>query len=226
MREDKIVPVSLHHQVLIPWADLASQLPEPPRVLSLDFHTDTLSAADRGLPMPEPGCFRRPEAVRSALKTLHHDEHFDWALRTGMISRAVILSISPQTGPLPHPGLCVLPFSGTPPVQTILNDPESARGFADDLLSRGLPDSEKELAFTQGPAPWILDIDCDVFLTEKALEYPEDGLFAGWVRRAALITFSKESDWVKLLRLPGENMTGERIASELCRKFNITRKDI
>ena len=225
MSGEKTISVSLHHQVLSPWAGLSARLAAPPCVLSLDFHTDTLTAADRGLPSPEPGGFRCPETVSSALKTLHHDEHFDWALRSGMISRAVILAISPQTGPLPHPGLRVLPFRDAPPVQTILNDPESVRDFADTLLSRGLPESA-ELAFTRGPDPWILDIDCDVFLTEKALGYPEDGLFADWVRRAALITVSRESDWVKLLRLPGEHMTGEHIASELCRKINITRKDI
>lgn len=222
---EKTAVVSLHHEVLIPWADLCSQLPVPPCVLSLDFHTDTLSAADRGLPSPEPGEFRRRGQVSSALKTLHHDEHFDWALRSGMISEAVILSVSPQIGPLPHPGLRVLPFRDAPSVQTILNDPESARDFADTLLASRLPQSA-ELDFTREAAPWILDIDCDVFLTERSLEYPEDGLFAGWIRRAELITISRESDWVKLLRLPGERITGESLAAKLCEKINFSRKDM
>ena len=225
MSREKTAAVSLHHEVLRPWADLCARLPAPPCVLSLDFHTDTLSAADRGLPLPEPGAFRRPDSVRTALKTLHHDEHFDWALRSGMIAQAVIVSISPQIGPLPHPGLRVLPFRDAPDVQTILNEPETARKFADGLLSRRLPDSA-ELDFTRGTDPWILDIDCDVFLTERSLEYPEDGVFAGWIRRAALITLSRESDWVNLLRLPGESVTGESIASVLCGKINFSRKDM
>ena len=225
MPGEKIISAAQHHEVLVPWAGLCSHLSAPPCVLSLDFHTDTLSAVSRGLPPPEPGECLRPEAVNAAVKTLHHDEHFDWALRAGMISRAVILSVSPQTGPLPHPGLRVLPFRDAPSVQTILNDPESVRDFADTLLSLRLPES-KELDFTRSSDPWILDIDCDVFLTEKALGYPEDGLFADWVRRASLITISRESDWVKLLRLPGEKLTGESIAAELCRKINISRKDI
>lgn len=224
MPGEKTVSVPLHHQVLIPWSELCARLAAPPCVLSLDFHTDTLSAADRGLPSPEPGGFRCPETISSAVKTLHHDEHFDWALRSGMIARAVILAISPQTAPLPHPGLSVLPFQGAPYVQTILNHPESVRDFADTLLSRGLPSPEPD--FTRGNDPWILDIDCDVFLTERALKYPEDGLFADWIRRASLITVSRESDWVKLLRLPGEHVTGENLAAELCRKINISRKDI
>lgn len=214
---EKTVVVSLHHEVLIPWADLCSRLSAPPGVLSLDFHTDTLSALDRGLPMPG--------SADAALKTLHHDEHFDWALRSGMISRAVILSISPQTGPLPHPGLRVLPFRDAPSVQTILNESETARNFAGTLLSTRLPESE-ELNFTRGSAPWILDIDCDVFLTERALDYPEDGLFADWIRRAGLITISRESDWVKLLRLPGERITGETLAARLCEKIKFSRKGI
>lgn len=225
MSREKTAAVSLHHAVLRPWADLCARLPAPPCVLSLDFHTDTLSAADRGLPSPEPGAFRRPDSVQTALKTLHHDEHFDWALRSGMISRAVILSVSPQIGPLPHPGLRVLPFRDAPSVQTILNEPESARDFADTLLTSRLPRSA-ELDFTRGPVPWILDIDCDVFLTERALEYPEDGLFADWIRGAALITISRESDWVKLLRLPGERVTGESLAAKLCEKINFSRKDM
>ena len=219
----KIVSVSLHHEVLTPWAELCARLSVPPCVLSLDFHTDTLSAANRGLPPPFPGEFLRPGAVKSAQKALHHDEHFDWALRSGLISKAVILSISPQIGPLPCPELRVLPFRNAPSVQSILNDPESVRDFTDTLLSSRLPVSE-ELNFTRGTAPWILDIDCDVFLTERALEYPEDGLFADWVRRASLITVSRESDWVKLLRLPGEKLTGESIAAELCRKINHSRQ--
>lgn len=219
----KTALVPLHHEVLIPWAGLRTRLSEPPPVLSLDFHTDTLACTARGIPSPGLKDGLDPESVRNAVRTLHHDEHFDWALRAGLISKAVILSISPQIGPTPCPGLHVLPFRDVPPVQTILNDPESARSFADMLLSCGLPESE-ELDFTRSAGPWILDIDCDVFLTGKALEYPEGGLFADWIRRTALITVSRESDWVKLLRLPGELLTGELLASRLLEKMRATMR--
>ena len=219
--EGKTALVSLHHEVLIPWAELRSRLAAPPPVLSLDFHTDTLACTARGIPAPGPMDGLAPESVRNAVRILHHDEHFDWALRAGLISKAVILSISPQIGPTPCPGLRVLPFRAVPPVQTILNDPESARAFAGTILSRGLPESA-ELDFTRSSGPWILDIDCDVFLTENAPDYPEDGLFADWVRRASLITVSRESDWVKLLRFPGERMTGELLASRLLEKIRAT----
>ena len=220
---EKTALVPLHHEVLIPWAGLRARLPEPPPVLSLDFHTDTLACTARGIPSPGPKDGLDPESVRNAVRTLHHDEHFDWALRAGLISKAVILSISPQIGPTPCPGLHVLPFRDVPSVQTILNDPESARSFADTILSRGLPESE-ELDFTRSTGPWILDIDCDVFLTGKALEYPEGGLFADWIRRAALITVSRESDWVKLLRFPGKRLTGEFLATLLLEKVRATMR--
>ena len=221
--EEKTALVSLHHEALIPWSALRARLADPPALLSLDFHTDTLACTDRGIPAPGPEDGLDPESVRNAVRVLHHDEHFDWALRAGVISKAVILAVSPQIGPMPCSGLRVLPFRGAPPVQTILNDPESARDFADHLLSAGLPESA-ELDFTRGTEPWILDIDCDVFLTKKAPEYSEDSLFADWVRRAALITVSRESDWVRLLRFPGERLTGDRLASRLREKMCATRR--
>ena len=67
-------------------------LPTPPQVISLDFHTDTLSAARRGLAIPA-GAWQDAGLLRDAVQTLHHDEHFDWALRTGLISRADIIAI-------------------------------------------------------------------------------------------------------------------------------------
>ena len=222
-KSGKAVAVSLHHEVLIPWSRLRERLPAPPPVLSLDFHTDTLCAAARGVPLPVPADGRDPEKLENAVKSLHHDEHFDWALRAGLISKTVIISVSPQTTPLACPGLRVLPFRSAPPVQTILNDPCAVRAFADGLLSGGLP-SSAELDFTREADPWILDVDCDVFLTARALEYPEDGLFADWVRRASLITVSRESDWVKLLRLPGEELTGEGLAARLLEKIRTTTR--
>ena len=195
--------VSLHHHVLLPWAELRRTLSAAPQVITLDFHTDTLSAADRGIPA-EPGAWQDPETLQNAVETLHHDEHFDWALRTGLIARADIIAISPQVGEYPHPAMQVHPLAPELTPDTVLQTPETIRHLADNALDL-LPEIPVN-------APYILDVDCDFFLTERSLRIRPDSRFAEWVRHAAMITFSGENDWVKLLRLPGEKITGDAIA--------------
>ena len=200
------VTVSLHHHVLLPWAELRRLLPTPPQVISLDFHTDTLSAARRGLAIPA-GAWQDAGLLRDAVQTLHHDEHFNWALRTGLISRADIIAISPQVGEYGHPAMQVHPLAPEMTPETVLQSPETIRHTADHALEL-LPE-------IQVSDPFILDIDCDFFLTANACSLPPDSLFAQWVRRAAMITLSREGDWVKLLQLPGEKLSGNFIAQHL-----------
>lgn len=207
------VTVMLHHHVLEMWAELRRSLPEPPRVISLDFHTDTLSANRRNIAI-SPGAWQNPGDLQQALLQLHHDEHFDWALRTGLISRADIIAISPQNGEYGHPAMEVHPLSPELTPDTVLQTPEAIRHLADTALEL-LP----EIPVTE---PYILDVDCDFFLTAQACRIRPGSRFAEWVRHAALITLSREDDWVKLLRLPGESITGEIIAAKLaaqCRSF-------
>ena len=63
--------------------------------------------------------------------------------------------------------------------------------------------------------PYILDVDCDFFLTAQSLRIQPDSRFSAWVQNAAMITLSRENDWVKLLKLPGENISGTSIAGYL-----------
>ncbi len=198
--------VELHHHVLLPWAELRRTLPEAPQVITLDFHTDTLSAVSRGI-TAEPEAWQNPETLQNAVESLHHDEHFDWALRTGLISRADIIAISPQVGDYGHPAMQVHPLAPELTPDTVLQSPEAIRHLADNALAL-LP----EIPVTE---PFILDIDCDFFLTAQAYRILPDSRFAEWVRHAAMITLSCEKDWVKLLRLPGENISGDAIARSL-----------
>ena len=199
--------VDLHHHVLLPWADLRRTLPMAPRVITLDFHTDTLSAVfSRGV-AAEPGDWQDAETVQNAVDQLHHDEHFDWALRTGLISRADIIAISPQVGIYPHPAMLVHPLAPELTPDSVLQSPENIRHPADHALDL-LPEIPME-------TPYILDVDCDFFLTAQSLRIQPDSRFSAWVQNAAMITLSRENDWVKLLRLPGENITGDAIARSL-----------
>ena len=72
------VTVSLHHHVLLPWAELRRTLAVAPQVITLDFHTDTLSALSRGI-TAEPGSWQNDDILRETVMQLHHDEHIDWA---------------------------------------------------------------------------------------------------------------------------------------------------
>ena len=207
--------VDLHHRVLLPWCALRRTLDFAPRVLSFDFHTDTLSGISRGLPPPQAGDYTDIQKVECAIRELHHDEHFDWALRSGTVSEVRICSIAPQNGDCAHPGMKVhsLPFPGGD-VNIIFQDPDSCReildqALSDDFLQKILED------FSADPTPFLLDIDCDFFLTEKMLASAGNPFFSCLARSALLITLSLEEDWVRLLQLPGEKLTGECIVRKL-----------
>ncbi len=154
---------------------------------------------------------------------LHHDEHFDWALRAGVISRAVLVTIAPQRGKYGCAGMLVRSFPESVAMETLLNDPGKARCFADCVLTdKFLQPVTKDLDFER--TPWILDIDCDVFLTERAIEFEDVSCFSRLVRNAVLVTLSGESDWVKILRLPGEEITGEILVQTLLKRCRNLRK--
>ena len=200
-----IITVDLHHQVLPHWENCRAPLPMPPMVITLDFHTDTLDCRRR---LPD-----MPETCAAAVNILHHDEHFDWALRRNIISRAVIIAVSPCAILPEHPALEVRRHPELPEMHDILNSPEKFRPlaemFLDDrflapLLPGGVP-----------AEPYILDIDCDYILCRKALRPEQSSLIRSLAENALLITISRENDWVKLLRLPQEDISGSVIAGEL-----------
>ena len=62
---------------------------------------------------------------------------------------------------------------------------------------------------------FIFDIDCDFVLCRKALHPEQHTVFDKLLCRAGLITLSCENDWVKILQLPGENLSGREIAGIL-----------
>lgn len=208
----------LHHQVLEAWCSLREKLDFAPKVLTFDFHTDTLSASARNIPPPVPGDYSDPEKVKSAVEILHHDEHFDWALRSHTVSRALICAFSPQNGAYPCEDLKVCNFSAVRDVNDLFRDPDLYRPALEKVLT------EEILApvlgdFPADEVPYILDVDCDFFLTEKMLLSVENLFFARLVRSACLITLCRESDWIRLLRFPGERLSGEYIAQKLVQCF-------
>lgn len=209
---------ALHHEVLRPWAEWRRTRPGCPDVISFDFHTDTLSAVRRGIPAPEPGAWQNRTAVENAVAVLHHDEHFDWALRSGLVGRVLIFSIAPQNGPCSHERMEVLRHPDLPDINDLLNQPESFRPLAEQMLSdRWLKPLLEHCRDWHNPL--ILDFDCDYILTGKTMSVPAHSVFTELLRKADLVTFSRESDWVRLLCFPGETITGESVADTLLQCF-------
>ena len=209
----RCVTVALHHQVLPYWAAYRRSLAAPPELLTLDFHTDVLDSRLRGVPGPPPEVWRSPDAVAAAVELLHHDEHIDWALRGGLFRRATVAALAPAAGPPGHPALVVRRFPGLPSVERMLNRPEEFRAAAEQTLSDGvlaavLPGGLPEAGF-------VLDIDCDCVLCRRALTPVRHAVLDGLLRRAGLVTLSLEEDWVRVLKLPGETLTGAEIARSL-----------
>ena len=210
----KVFTAAQHHEVLPAWAEYRRQLDQAPEVLALDFHTDVLCAARRGVALPPPDAWQNETAVALAVSQLHHDEHFDWALRSGMIAKALIISLSPCAVPPEHPALEVRRDGNLPDMMTMLNEPEKFYPFAAAVLSDGFLQSQ--LLDREMPEKgFIFDIDCDFVLCRKALQPEQHTVFDDLLRRAGLITLSCENDWVKLLQLPGENLSGREIAEIL-----------
>jgi hypothetical protein len=205
----KIRIFDYHHQVLEAWEECFREKGIAPRVLSLDFHTDVLNSARRGIGFPT--------GAKEAVEVLHHDEHFDWALRAGVISKAVIIALSPCAVAPEHPALEVRRSGSLPEMEVILNEPEKFRDFAENVLD----DRFLEPLLSDGfpSEPYILDIDCDYLLCRKALEPAESSLFDHLAENAQLITLCRENEWVKILKLPGENITGESIADTLVSRW-------
>lgn len=201
----EVITVNLHHEVLTAWENARNTCGEPLQVLSLDFHTDVLNCLRREIELPENAA--------EAVKVLHHDEHFDWALRKNIISQAVIIALSPCAVPPEHPMLTVRRSESLPDMETMLNDAENFRPAAEMVLDDRFLEPLTSDGFPR--RPYILDIDCDYILCGKALFPEESAVIRRLAAGAALITLSEENDWVKILKLPGEKLSGSFIAAKL-----------
>ncbi len=209
----EVCVVNEHHQVLTPWSELRRKLGTPPAVFTLDHHTDVLPAFGRFADgnetlrrkLIDDFDWRSDGSVQEALQKLRHDEHIDLAVRSGVISSCRILSHENFTVPANEKISVYLPPEW-PDGDTMLNKPEIFRPYADRML---------ESSFLRNAGfeaeRWILDIDLDCLLTRRAA-MPEDGEYFRYLwSKSELVTISLEHDWVRLLRLPGENITPESL---------------
>ena len=199
--------VEEHHQVLPFWAEIAGDGPLD-FILTLDHHTDVLPAFSRLENKPE---INRSEPEK-AVVLLRHDEHIDWALRAGIMKEAIILSHENFTEPA-HPAMRVICPELWPETQAILNSEPAAVSAAEKVLE---PEYLQYAVFRNDLSKnYILDIDLDNFLCEKALHPEKPEFFLELANHAKGISISMERDWQRILRLKGETFTSNDILSML-----------
>ncbi len=107
----RVVVFDSHHFALLPWSDFARELGAPVRLLTLDYHTDTmmafrgyLSQLEADGDYDETFDFRDERRARLALVDpsdeaslqqavthLRYDEHIDAAIRLGVIETAFVI---------------------------------------------------------------------------------------------------------------------------------------
>ena len=205
-----------HHQVLPHWAEVRRELSEhqPFMVLTLDHHTDVLKAF-RGSGAVEPGVWRDPSATAAAVARLHHDEQLDWAVSSGLASRAVAVThVRPAELPA-SPLIEVRTPPDFPDEFIMLNQPERFRLQADAVFERAfLAPLLQGIDFTK---PFLLDIDCDYVMTGQALHPVDSSLMRELASRALAVTAACERDYVRLLRLPGERIDSDAVLAGLRR---------
>ena len=141
------------------------------------------------------------QVIEAALKDLRHDEHFDFAIRNDIISSATIFS---------H-----VNFSrDVNPRITIIHDPppDEERKTLEHYYSRALETEFLENNLKRAPLPerpCILDIDLDYFKGEKSIHPQNSSLFMELIQKSAVITISREQDWVRLLNMDfGNRLSG------------------
>jgi UPF0489 domain len=225
-----------HHQVLPIWADYRRQLTTPPRLLTLDHHTDTSLPFRTFLKNQFPNDiqlqndqrqkllkkidFLHPETLNTAVAQLSHDEHVLTALQTDIISSACVIAHNARDTDLKtfqeHKVICFSvernPFGkGLLPREydQILESPflESALEHFDTVLGQN---NESKLL----SSPYILDIDLDYFNTHKSALPEDKSVFLKILKGAGLVTIATEPDYVKKCAVDSD-LTADKILAAL-----------
>ena len=212
----KIFTAENHHEVLPFWADFRRNGGEMPVVLTIDHHTDVVRAFRDDSRIVSPGAWSDAESVQCAVEELKHDEHFDWAVRTGLIKSAYIASHTCATAPA-NGSLHICCDPAWPDENVFFQDPETYRELADSVLESDY--LHRQFGEIEQYGKFIFDIDCDYILTAKALAPEDDSYFQMLLAKAEIVTISLERDWVRLLKFRSESITSETIAESISRRL-------
>ena len=206
--------VAEHHQVLPIWQSFYEQNGIAPAVVTLDHHTDTLPSFSRI--STQNSNFKIPSNLKidEILKFLQHDEHIDYALKSGMVKSSVIIAHT-QSEIVADERITLL-SDGFLSDEIPLNDPKLITYFDSALEDEFL--KQFELFFPQ--KPYILDIDLDYFKTFRSLEPKNFSIFRRLAENAEIITLSREEIWIKLLTFEDSNFNSNYVIKGLQKLLN------
>ncbi len=222
-----------HHQALAFWADNYTKHGAMP-VLTFDHHTDTRHVLAH---IPDSNIqadglvaafdAANPVSVCHAIKLLHHDEQFDFALRTGIFSRVygVVHFISPAAEADMPDGINLTCDRSWGDENTLLNNPSRFSACCCRVLETDWLEARfSEIGFSPETRPFVLDIDLDFFVTLRALYPKEHRLFYRLLQNCALLTVSMEREWVKILSV-NRATTADSLLSGLLEHYSIAGTD-
>lgn len=214
----------LHHHAFAAWCRYRRNRAAAPALLTIDHHTDNVTAfhhwatGNESLRKERVAAFdfRNDDDVETAIRDLRHDEQLDLAIECGVISSGTILAHA-QAGESPvsgtSPRIRVVTGRDWPPLMTLLNDGTIFRPLADMVLEDAyLAPLLAEIGFIPEENPgFILDLDFDAFLTRRALKPVHRDTLTRLLHAAGLITISFERDWQRILRLDRDFTAEEQL---------------
>lgn len=227
--------VQSHHQVLEAW-----EVVPLCNVFTLDYHTDTKEAFgtyaywradsevkagkcnDRGGRKEEliqeklRGYRKKRLSIQSINANLRHDEHIDFAVRTGIASKVFVLahsqnegSSNPRVFQTHHSAF----YENQPIVEYSAPDGSADNALSDQVLKEAI--LKAEAMVTNFFDRFILDIDCDYFNTEESLSPESLAVFSRLITQAEIITIAREAECVRICRRKGCELTSDSILKKL-----------
>lgn len=183
-----------HNFALIPWAQIAAETPEPVRLLTLDYHTDTRPAfvgyackQFPGFRIPAPSewepiaaaevaAIRRAdiETVELAASRLRYDEHIDAAVRAGILDVAFVVAYQDNEAIRSNEQIAL---DGAPEHQPLIDDDGNPttvmlqiRRLAEPPFTYAIPDDRIVVLPTHFDYPWLDRDDLERSYCDAALE--------------------------------------------------------
>lgn len=211
-----------HATALVPWAEVHQRVGGPLYLITLDNHSDAKEALIdygtriKGIPIDETRRLRicankilkridlsKQADVLGLVKKLRNTEQLDAAIRLGIFTKVFTLNFAStdsdnakiiQIGDSVHSQFSIIrQLSGTDDWKDFV--------LEDDVLNLGLITINKNLRahLVNGlfEKKYILDFDCDVIHTIRALKPLEKSVLYRLISKAQAITIARESSYIR-----------------------------